>query len=153
MFMINACFRSRQMVEESALLDLKHLLMEAQQRVPPVLMALEDPDQEMDEVCSQTTRFSFVADGGSVAWHFAARVSLKCATLVLFVPEQRDQRHTTQVRGGLTFQGHGCFFIAKQGICFKSACVFATPQDMRRGCCCVAGRWWHQEYNTWCYSP
>ncbi|CBN79482.1 DEAD box helicase [Ectocarpus siliculosus] len=38
------------MVEESALLDLKHLLMEAQQRVPPVLMALEDPDQEMDEV-------------------------------------------------------------------------------------------------------
>lgn len=39
-----------QMVDESALLDLKHLLMEAQQRVPPVLMALEDPDQEMDEV-------------------------------------------------------------------------------------------------------
>eukprot|EP00752_Nemacystus_decipiens_P012786 g11323.t1 len=38
------------MVDESALLDLKHLLMEAQQRVPPVLMALEDPDQEMDEV-------------------------------------------------------------------------------------------------------
>lgn len=42
-----------QMVEESALLDLKHLLMEAQQRVPPVLMALEDPAAEMDEVrCS-----------------------------------------------------------------------------------------------------
>lgn len=39
-----------QMVEESALLDLKHLLMEAQQRVPPVLMALEDPTAEMDEV-------------------------------------------------------------------------------------------------------
>lgn len=38
------------MVEESALLDLKHLLMEAQQRVPPVLMALEDPAGEMDEV-------------------------------------------------------------------------------------------------------
>lgn len=38
------------MVEESALLDLKHLLMEAQQRVPPVLMALEDPAAEMDEV-------------------------------------------------------------------------------------------------------
>lgn len=38
------------MVEESALLDLKHLLMEAQQRVPPVLMALEDPTAEMDEV-------------------------------------------------------------------------------------------------------
>lgn len=38
------------MVDESALLDLKHLLMEAQQRVPPVLMALEDPDEEMDEV-------------------------------------------------------------------------------------------------------
>lgn len=39
-----------QMVEESALLDLKHLLMEAQQRVPPVLMALEDPTAEMEEV-------------------------------------------------------------------------------------------------------
>ena len=38
------------MVEESALLDLKHLLMEAQQRVPPVLMALEDPTADMDEV-------------------------------------------------------------------------------------------------------
>ncbi len=40
------------MVDESALLDLKHLLVEAQQRVPPVLAALEDPDQEMDEIDS-----------------------------------------------------------------------------------------------------
>ncbi|CAM9986932.1 unnamed protein product [Choristocarpus tenellus] len=38
------------MVEESALLDLKHLLMEAQQRVPPVLMALDDPDEDLAEV-------------------------------------------------------------------------------------------------------
>ncbi|CAK4078791.1 unnamed protein product, partial [Aphanomyces euteiches] len=30
-------------VPESALLDLKHLLVEAKQRVPPVLKALEDP--------------------------------------------------------------------------------------------------------------
>lgn len=37
-------------MQESALLDLKHLLAEAQQRVPPVLMALEDPAAEMDEV-------------------------------------------------------------------------------------------------------
>lgn len=43
-------FASLQMVDESALLDLKHLLLEAQQRVPPVLMALEDPDADMDEV-------------------------------------------------------------------------------------------------------
>lgn len=42
------------MVDESALLDLKHLLMEAQQRVPPVLMALEDPAGEMDEVSPAT---------------------------------------------------------------------------------------------------
>jgi ATP-dependent RNA helicase DDX41 len=34
-------------VEESALLDLKHLLIEAKQRVPPVLQALEDPDEEI----------------------------------------------------------------------------------------------------------
>lgn len=78
MFTINAYFRSRQMVEESALLDLKHLLMEAQQRVPPVLMALEDPDQELDEVYSQTMWFFLLTDGGSVAWHFTARVGLKC---------------------------------------------------------------------------
>lgn len=32
-------------VEESALLDLKHLLVEAKQRVPPVLRALEDPEE------------------------------------------------------------------------------------------------------------
>lgn len=38
------------MVDESASLHLKHLLMEAQQRVPPVLVALKDPDQEMDEI-------------------------------------------------------------------------------------------------------
>lgn len=42
------------MVDESALLDLKHLLMEAQQRVPPVLMALEDPDGDMAEVFAST---------------------------------------------------------------------------------------------------
>lgn len=51
------------MVDESALLDLKHLLMEAQQRVPPVLMALEDPDQEMDEV-GPCTRAAFVKGVG-----------------------------------------------------------------------------------------
>lgn len=49
------------MVDESALLDLKHLLLEAQQRVPPVLMALEDPDADMDEVrrvfCSGVAKF------------------------------------------------------------------------------------------------
>jgi len=34
--------------EETTLLDLKHLLMEAKQRIPPVLATLEDPmDQEM----------------------------------------------------------------------------------------------------------
>lgn len=33
-------------VDESVLLDLKHLLIEAKQRVPPVLMALEDPDEQ-----------------------------------------------------------------------------------------------------------
>lgn len=46
----NMCPQLQQTVEESALLDLKHLLMEAQQRVPPVLMALEDPAAEMEEV-------------------------------------------------------------------------------------------------------
>ena len=34
-------------VEESALLDLKHLLIEAKQRVPPVLQALNDPDDDI----------------------------------------------------------------------------------------------------------
>jgi ATP-dependent RNA helicase DDX41 len=32
------------MVEESTLLDLKHLLREAKQRIPPVLMALDDEE-------------------------------------------------------------------------------------------------------------
>ena len=36
-------------VEESTLLDLKHLLVEAKQRVPPVLMALEDPADLVDD--------------------------------------------------------------------------------------------------------
>ena len=35
-------------VPESALLDLKHLLIEAKQRVPPVLQALQDPDADMN---------------------------------------------------------------------------------------------------------
>jgi ATP-dependent RNA helicase DDX41 len=34
-------------VDETTLLDLKHLLMEAKQRVPPVLQALEDPDDDL----------------------------------------------------------------------------------------------------------
>mmetsp|Transcript_4565 Transcript_4565/g.4688 ORF Transcript_4565/g.4688 Transcript_4565/m.4688 type:complete len:638 (+) Transcript_4565:274-2187(+) len=34
-------------VSETTLLDLKHLLMEAKQRVPPVLQALEDPDDDL----------------------------------------------------------------------------------------------------------
>ena len=37
-------------VDESALLDLKHLLIEAKQRVPPVLQALDDPDDDLMEV-------------------------------------------------------------------------------------------------------
>ena len=37
-------------VEESTLLDLKHLLIEAKQRVPPVLQALEDPDDDIHEL-------------------------------------------------------------------------------------------------------
>ena len=37
-------------VEESTLLDLKHLLIEAKQRVPPVLQALDDPDDDLKEV-------------------------------------------------------------------------------------------------------
>lgn len=34
-------------VNESALLDLKHLLIEAKQRVPPALQALQDPDDDI----------------------------------------------------------------------------------------------------------
>ena len=34
-------------VDEKLLLDLKHLLMEAKQRVPPVLMALDDPMEHL----------------------------------------------------------------------------------------------------------
>jgi ATP-dependent RNA helicase DDX41 len=37
-------------VPERVLLDLKHLLIEAQQRVPPVLEALEDMSQDMQEI-------------------------------------------------------------------------------------------------------
>ena len=33
-------------VEEAALLDLKHLLIEAKQRIPPVLATLEDPNDQ-----------------------------------------------------------------------------------------------------------
>jgi len=36
--------------DESILLDLKHLLMEAKQRIPPVLMALDDPMDQYIEV-------------------------------------------------------------------------------------------------------
>jgi ATP-dependent RNA helicase DDX41 len=45
-------------VEESILLDLKHLLMEAKQRVPPVLMALED-DDGVDDVIDGIKGCSF----------------------------------------------------------------------------------------------
>ena len=37
-------------VQESTLLDLKHLLIEAKQRVPPVLQGLDDPDVDLKNV-------------------------------------------------------------------------------------------------------
>ena len=37
-------------VDVSALLDLKHLLIEAKQRVPPVLQALDDPDDDLNDL-------------------------------------------------------------------------------------------------------
>jgi len=37
-------------VEQSTLLDLKHLLIEADQRVPPCLEALDDPDEDIAEI-------------------------------------------------------------------------------------------------------
>ena len=37
-------------VDASALLDLKHLLVEAKQRVPPVLQALDDPDDDLNDL-------------------------------------------------------------------------------------------------------
>lgn len=37
-------------VPESILLDLKHLLIEAKQRVPPVLQALQDPDDDIIDI-------------------------------------------------------------------------------------------------------
>lgn len=37
-------------VPDSVLLDLKHLLIEAKQRVPPVLMAIPDPDDDIMDV-------------------------------------------------------------------------------------------------------
>ena len=37
-------------VEESALLDLKHLLKEAKQRVPPVLATIDDPDEDLTDL-------------------------------------------------------------------------------------------------------
>ena len=35
---------------ESAMLDLKHLLKEAKQRIPPVLQTLHDPMEELEEI-------------------------------------------------------------------------------------------------------
>ena len=37
-------------VPESVLLDLKHLLIEAKQRIPPVLQALQDPDNDLIDI-------------------------------------------------------------------------------------------------------
>jgi ATP-dependent RNA helicase DDX41 len=37
-------------VDDSVLLDLKHLLIEAKQRIPPVLLALDDPAENLHQV-------------------------------------------------------------------------------------------------------
>jgi ATP-dependent RNA helicase DDX41 len=55
-------------VSESLLLDLKHLLQEAKQRVPPVLLALDDPEERLrasgavDVVCGYCGGFHAVQD-------------------------------------------------------------------------------------------
>jgi len=38
--------------DETTLLDLKHLLKEAKQRIPPVLMALDDPLEKLEEMAN-----------------------------------------------------------------------------------------------------
>jgi ATP-dependent RNA helicase DDX41 len=43
-------FVNTRQCEESILLDLKHLLREAKQRVPQFLLALDDPIEEMEKL-------------------------------------------------------------------------------------------------------
>ncbi|RHZ41101.1 hypothetical protein DYB31_006434 [Aphanomyces astaci] len=52
-------------VPESALLDLKHLLVEAKQRVPPVLKALDDPMEHSQENATGSKGSSYTLRLGS----------------------------------------------------------------------------------------
>eukprot|EP00884_Botryococcus_braunii_P021065 jgi/Botrbrau1/7642/Bobra.0159s0088.1 len=49
---------------ESILLDLKHLLKEARQRVPPVLQALDDPMEELEELAKASGQKGCAYCGG-----------------------------------------------------------------------------------------
>lgn len=49
---------------ESILLDLKHLLKEAKQRIPPVLMALEDPFENMEKLAAASGQKGCIYCGG-----------------------------------------------------------------------------------------
>ena len=44
-------------VDQSVLLDLKHILLEAKQHIPPVLMAIEEPDQDVSAIGGQGCSF------------------------------------------------------------------------------------------------
>ncbi len=49
---------------ESILLDLKHLLKEAKQRIPPVLTALEDPYENMEKLAAASGQKGCIYCGG-----------------------------------------------------------------------------------------
>jgi len=49
---------------ESILLDLKHLLKEAKQRIPPVLTALEDPYENMEKLAAASGQKGCIFCGG-----------------------------------------------------------------------------------------
>ena len=53
------------LVDESLLLDLKHLLLEAKQRVPPVLLALEDPADLATDEGAMGAGCSYVSSAGA----------------------------------------------------------------------------------------
>ena len=49
---------------ESVLLDLKHLLKEAKQRIPPVLTALDDPYENMEKLAAASGQKGCIYCGG-----------------------------------------------------------------------------------------
>ncbi|GBG30557.1 ATP-dependent RNA helicase abstrakt [Hondaea fermentalgiana] len=92
-------------VDTSVLLDLKHLLREAKQRIPPVLLQIEDPSEKFAAEAGQDGSFGG-GDAGDSSCAYCGGLGHEITTCPALAEKlRREQSSTRDVVGGAAFGG------------------------------------------------